>query len=80
MGRDRAEEVIVTAPTKDTPMYVVGVNEHRYAADGQGTEPLVLSHPRKQRQQRQQQQLSYEYLVNNNDNNACMRSTLYERL
>ena len=27
-------KVIITAPTKDTPMYVCGVNEHRYAADG----------------------------------------------
>ena len=29
-----AKKVIVTAPTKDTPMYVCGVNEHRYASDG----------------------------------------------
>lgn len=29
-----AKKVIVTAPTRDTPMYVCGVNEHRYSADG----------------------------------------------
>ena len=34
-GRDGGvKKVIVTAPTKDTPMYVVGVNEHRYSSDG----------------------------------------------